>query len=115
MRDLLHLKKVTAAVQSNITPCTKAFRSPIRERAFKRFHAKVIAEQREATLGINSHAHQVASDARSMEDTARTVSHNAHRVKSMSDDMRALTARLDDQASALRTASAAFLAELKAA
>lgn len=77
--------------------------------------AKVIAEQREATLGINSHAHQVASDARSMEDTARTVSHNAHRVKSMSDDMRALTARLDDQASALRTASAAFLAELKAA
>ncbi len=76
--------------------------------------AKVIGEQREATLGINSHAHQVANDARSMEDTARTVSHNAVRVKSMSDDIRTLTARLDDQASALRMASAEFLAELKA-
>ncbi|AOG01301.1 methyl-accepting chemotaxis (MCP) signaling domain protein [Blastomonas sp. RAC04] len=77
--------------------------------------ARVITEQSEATLGINSHAQQVASDARSMEDTARTVSHNAHRVKSMSDDMREVTARLEDQASALRIASAAFLAELKAA
>lgn len=76
--------------------------------------AKVIGEQREATLGINTHAHQVANDARSMEDTARTVSHNAVRVKSMSDDIRALTARLEDQASALRMASAEFLAELKA-
>lgn len=77
--------------------------------------AKVIAEQSEATRGINTHAQQVASDARSMEDTARAVSSNAQRVKSMSDDMREVTARLEDQASALRIASAAFLAELKAA
>lgn len=77
--------------------------------------AKVIAEQSEATLGINTHAQQVASDARSMEDTARTVSQNAKRVKSMSDDMREVTTRLEDQASALRNASAAFLDQLKAA
>ncbi len=75
--------------------------------------AKVISEQREATVGINTHAHQVAHDARSMEETARTVSHNAVRVKSMSDDIRALTVQLDQQASVLRAASAEFLAELK--
>lgn len=77
--------------------------------------AKVISEQSEATLGINSHAQQVANDARSMEDTARTVSHNAQRVKSMSDEMREVTTQLEDQASTLRIASAAFLAELRAA
>jgi methyl-accepting chemotaxis protein len=77
--------------------------------------ARVISEQSEATRGINSHAQQVASDARSMQDTARAVSHNAQRVKSMSDDMREVTAQLEDQASVLRSASAAFLAELRAA
>lgn len=77
--------------------------------------AKVIADQSEATQGIDSHARQVASDARAMEDSARTVSQNAQRVKTMSDDMREVTVRLEDQASALRTASAAFLAELRAA
>jgi methyl-accepting chemotaxis protein len=77
--------------------------------------AKVITEQSDATHGISTHAQQVANDARAMEDTARAVSSNARRVKSMSEDMRAVTGRLEDQADALRKASAAFLAELKAA
>ena len=77
--------------------------------------AKVIAEQGDATKGIDAHARQVASDARSMEETARAVSSNAQQVKSMADDMRSIAARLEDQAGALRSASTAFLAELRVA
>ena len=77
--------------------------------------ARVIADQGEATSDIHATTRQVASDAHAMEETAQAVSQNAQRVKSVSEDMRLLTAQLEQQAFALHTASAAFLAELKAA
>ncbi|MFN3628176.1 MAG: methyl-accepting chemotaxis protein [Parvibaculum sp.] len=77
--------------------------------------ARVIADQGEATSDIHANTRQVANDARAMEETAHAVSHNAQRVKSVSDDMRHVTSQLEEQASALRRASMAFLAELKAA
>lgn len=77
--------------------------------------AKVIADQGEATSDIHANSRQVASDAHAMEETAHRVSHNAQRVKSVSDDMRQVTSQLEQQAAALRRASMAFLAELKAA
>lgn len=77
--------------------------------------ARVIADQGEATSDINATTRQVASDAHAMEETAHAVSQNALRVKSVSDDMRLLTVQLEQQAFALQNASAAFLAELKAA
>ena len=77
--------------------------------------ARVIADQGEATSDIHASSLQVASDANAMEETAHAVSRNAQRVKSVSDDMRLVTSQLEEQARALRGASSAFLAELKAA
>ena len=77
--------------------------------------AKVIADQGEATSDIHSSSLQVASDAHAMEETAHAVHENAQRVKSVSDDMRLVTSQLEEQALALRRASSAFLAELRAA
>jgi len=77
--------------------------------------AKVIADQGDATSDIHANTRQFASDARAMEETAHVVSQNAQQVKSVSEDMRLLTSELEQQASALRRASTAFLAELKAA
>lgn len=77
--------------------------------------SKVIADQGEATSDIHATTRQVASDAHAMEETAQAVSRNAQRVKSVSDDMRRVTSQLEEQALALRRASSAFLAELRAA
>ncbi|GAA0633926.1 hypothetical protein GCM10009424_04580 [Sphingomonas ursincola] len=77
--------------------------------------SKVIADQGEATSDIHATTRQVASDAHAMEETAQAVSRNAQRVKSVSDDMRRVTSQLEEQALALRQASSAFLAELRAA
>ena len=57
----------------------------------------------------------VVVDGRYGPQTAQAVSRNAQRVKSVSDDMRRVTSQLEEQALALRRASSAFLAELRAA
>lgn len=77
--------------------------------------ASVIADQNKATCDINDHVDQVASDARSMEDTARSVSSHAEQVRVMAADMRSVTGRLQAEASQLRHASAAFLSQLNLA
>jgi methyl-accepting chemotaxis protein len=74
--------------------------------------ASVIADQGKATCDINDHVSQVASDARSMEETARNVSSHAEQVRLMAADMRTITGRLQDQASQLRRASSEFLEQL---
>lgn len=74
--------------------------------------AAVIADQGKATCDINHHVSQVATDARSMEDTARSVSSHAEQVRLMAADMRTITGGLQDQAGKLRRASAEFLQQL---
>ncbi len=74
--------------------------------------AAVIADQGKATSNINDHVTQVASDARSMEETARNVGSHADQVQGLAADMRAITDRLQDQASQLRQASSQFLQQL---
>ncbi|MFN3818604.1 methyl-accepting chemotaxis protein [Blastomonas sp.] len=74
--------------------------------------AAVIANQGKATCDISDHVSQVATDARSMEETARNVSSHAQQVRLMAADMRAITDRLQDQAGELRRASAEFLQQL---
>lgn len=74
--------------------------------------AAVVAEQGTATFAINTHVDQVANDARSMEETARSVGSHADQVQGLAADMRAITDRLQDQASQLRRASSQFLEQL---